>query len=89
MYSKRLAAAFIKRGVMNWGSNSPLVGLKEFAEILGWDKARLSAKFSRQRDGKKVRPLLPNPIQILASTPVWTLKQAKKYKAIIDGRSAK
>ncbi|MCE0555144.1 hypothetical protein LQK80_35660 [Bacillus thuringiensis] len=69
------------------GSNSLLVGLKEFAEILGWDKARLSTKFSRQRDGKKVRPLLPEPIQILASTPIWTLKR-KKYKAIIDGRSA-
>ncbi|GIX59963.1 hypothetical protein BPADB04_49930 [Bacillus paranthracis] len=52
------------------------------------DKTRLSTKFSRQRDGKKVRPLLPEPIQILASTPIWTLKQAKKYKAIIDGRSA-
>jgi hypothetical protein len=64
----------------NMGSNSPLVGLKEFAEILGWDKARLSTKYSRQREGKKVRPLLPEPIQLLASTPIWTLEQAKGYK---------
>lgn len=76
---------------MGWwigGVVPPLVGLKEFAEILGWDKARLSTKYSRQRDGKKVRPIIPEPIQILASTPIWTLKQAKNYKALIDGKSA-
>ncbi|MFT9848190.1 hypothetical protein [Aneurinibacillus sp. REN35] len=61
-----------------------LVGLKEFAEIIGWDKARLSTKYSRQRDGKKVRPPLPEPIQILAATPVWTKEQALAYKKIID-----
>ncbi|MGG4264191.1 hypothetical protein [Peribacillus simplex] len=37
----------------NGGVVPPLVGLKEFAELLGWDKARLSTKYSRQRDGKK------------------------------------
>ncbi|MGG4264371.1 hypothetical protein [Peribacillus simplex] len=65
----------------------PHVGLKEFAELLGWDKASLSTKYSRQRDGKKVRPLLPEA-KTLALTPIRTLKQAKKYKAIIDGKSA-
>lgn len=61
-----------------------LVGLKEFAEEIGWDKARLSTKYSRQRNGKKVRPLLPEPIQILAATPIWTLSQAQEYKKIIQ-----
>ena len=61
----------------------PLVGLREFAEILDWDKARLSTKWSRQQEGKKVRPPLPVPIQILAATPVWTLKQAQEYKKIL------
>ena len=58
--------------------------MKEFAEILGWDKARLSTKYSRQREGKKVRPLLPEPVQVLASTPIWTQKQAENYKSQID-----
>lgn len=60
-----------------------LVGLKEFAEILEWDKSRLSTKYSRQRIGRNVRFPLPEPIQILAATPVWTLKQAMKYKESI------
>jgi hypothetical protein len=64
----------------------PLVGIKEFAEILGWDKARISTKYSRQKSGKKVKDPLPDPIQILAATPIWTLKQAQEYKASIkDG----
>lgn len=62
-----------------------LVGIKEFAEILDWDKARLSTKWSRQREGKKVRPLLPEPVQIIAATPLWTLKQALEYKKIFIG----
>lgn len=64
-----------------------LVGLKEFAELLGWDKARLSTKYARQREGKKVRPVLPEPIQILAATPIWTLRQAERYKDIVDGKN--
>ncbi|MED0708666.1 hypothetical protein P4S91_10540 [Aneurinibacillus aneurinilyticus] len=62
---------------------STLVGLKEFAEVIGWDKARLSTKYSRQRKGKKVRPVLPEPIQVLACGPIWTLEQAEEYKKII------
>ncbi|MEP9408533.1 hypothetical protein ABKP09_19640 [Peribacillus frigoritolerans] len=57
-----------------------LVGIKEFAEIIGWDKMRLSTKYSRQRKGKKVKKPVPEPIQILAATPVWTLQQAKDYR---------
>lgn len=62
------------------GDTSTLVGLKEFAELIGWDKARLSTKFSRQRDGKKVRPMIPEPIQILSATPVWTKAQVMSFK---------
>lgn len=61
-----------------------LVGLKEFAEIIGWDKRRLSVKLKRQQQGMKVRPPLPEPIQILAATPVWTKQQALSYKKILD-----
>lgn len=62
----------------------PLVGTKEFAELLGWDVARLSTKYRRQQEGKKVRPPLPEPVQILASTPVWTLEQAMEYRKIVE-----
>lgn len=48
---------------------STLVGLKEFAKILRWDKAKLSTKLSRQQKGQRVRSSLPEPIQILAATP--------------------
>lgn len=58
----------------------PLVGLKEFAEILGWSTARLCAKYGRQKSGKKVRLPLPIPVQILSATPVWTLQQALDFK---------
>lgn len=66
------------------GDYSTIVGLSEFAEIIGWDKARLSTKYSRQREGKKVRPRIPEPIQILASTPLWTKAQASKYREILE-----
>lgn len=62
----------------------PLVGLKEFAQIIGWDKARLSTKYSRQKEGKKVRPVLPEPIQIVSATPIWTLEQANQYRMILS-----
>lgn len=58
----------------------PLVGIKEFSEILGWSKARLSTKWNRQREGQKVRPPLPEPIQVVAATPLWTLEQALQFK---------
>ncbi|HDR6289641.1 TPA: hypothetical protein QCU33_005806 [Bacillus cereus] len=63
--------------------------MKEFAEIIGWDKARLGMKYFRQREGKKVRPPLPKPIQILAATPIWTLEQVLAFKRNIDMRSGR
>ena len=54
--------------------------MKEFAQILGWETARLSTKYSRQREGQKIRQPLPKPIFTLAATPVWTKEQAEAYK---------
>ncbi|MBE3570200.1 MAG: hypothetical protein IMW92_08845 [Bacillales bacterium] len=48
--------------------------------MIGWEKARLSTKYSRQQEGRKVKDPLPEPVQILAATPVWTVEQAEKYK---------
>ncbi|MBD8524042.1 hypothetical protein [Lysinibacillus fusiformis] len=59
----------------------PLVGAKEFSEMLGWSNQALSMKLLRQREGRTVRNPLPEPVQILAATPVlWTLEQAEDYK---------
>lgn len=59
------------------------MGIKEFADLLGWDKARLSTKYARQQEGKKVKNPIPEPVEILAATPVWTVKQAEEYKGNI------
>lgn len=53
-----------------------LVGLAEAAKILGWSKQQISVYMSR---GK-----FPEPIQRLASTPIWTKQQILDYK---DSRS--
>ncbi len=66
----------------------PLVGTKEFAELLGWSKANLSTKFKRQREGRKVKNPLPEPVHILAATPVWTLEQAEQYKEELNRRDS-
>lgn len=50
----------------------PLVGLSEAAEILGWSKQQLSVYIQR---GK-----MPEPIQRLASGPIWTIKQIEEYR---------
>ena len=49
-----------------------LVGLKEAAEILGWDPRRVSTYRSRGT--------FPEPIAELASGPVWVRDQIEKYK---------
>ncbi|MEK5217721.1 hypothetical protein [Psychrobacillus sp. FSL H8-0487] len=61
-----------------------LCGLKEFATIVGWKPAKLSTKFSRQLKGMKVKNPLPQPIAILAATPVWTKQQVEEYKRSLD-----
>lgn len=58
----------------------PLIGTKEFAEILGWNQARLSTLYRRQCAGSNVVHPLPKPMANLASTPVWRKSQAIIYK---------
>lgn len=50
----------------------PLAGVAEAAEILGWDKRKVSTYISRGS--------LPEPIQRLASGPIWTRKQIEEYR---------
>lgn len=50
----------------------PLVGYAETAEILGWDKRRVGLYMSRGA--------FPQPIQHLASGPIWTRKQIEDYR---------
>ncbi|WP_374723678.1 hypothetical protein [Calidifontibacillus erzurumensis] len=51
--------------------------------MIGWSFQRLSAKYIRQQEGKKVRPPIPEPVAKLAATPVWTLEQAYRYKSLL------
>jgi hypothetical protein len=50
----------------------PLVGLAEAAEMLGWDKRKVSTYVSRGT--------FPAPLRKLASGPIWTYKQIEDYK---------
>jgi hypothetical protein len=49
-----------------------LVGVAEAAEILGWDKRKIATYISRG--------VFPDPVQRLASGPIWTRKQIEDYK---------
>jgi predicted DNA-binding transcriptional regulator AlpA len=54
----------------------PLAGVAEAAEILGWSKQQVNVYMSR---GK-----FPEPIQRLASGPVWLRSQIEEYKRLRD-----
>ncbi len=54
------------------GRNLVLVGVKEAAEILGWDPRRVATYRSRGS--------FPEPIAELAMGPVWTRSQIEGYK---------
>ena len=49
----------------------PLVGTKEAAEILGWDRRKVATY--------QGRGLLPEPVARLATGPVWTRRQIEEY----------
>ena len=53
-------------------SDDQLVGVKEAAEILGWDPRRVATYRSRGS--------FPEPIAELAAGPVWTRRQIEKLK---------
>lgn len=57
----------------------PLAGVAEAAEILGWKKQQIHVYMRR---GK-----FPEPIQVLASGPIWTREQIETYKAKKAGRA--
>ncbi|MEK4427607.1 hypothetical protein [Solibacillus sp. FSL K6-1523] len=62
-----------KRRLENVGMTiPPLVGLAEAADILGWDKRKVSTYIKRGS--------FPNPLKKLASGPIWTYKQIDDYK---------
>lgn len=50
----------------------PFAGLAEAAEILNWSKSQINTYMAR---GK-----FPEPIQRLASGPIWTRKQIEDYR---------
>jgi hypothetical protein len=58
---------------------SKRIGLDEFASIIGWEKKKLSVY--RQRE-----EVVPEPIEILAATPLWTVGQAQTFKRVIENR---
>lgn len=58
------------------GLNYKLSGVSEAAQILGWDKRKISTYIQR---GK-----FPEPLQRLASGPLWTRKQIEDYKLSKD-----
>jgi len=53
-----------------------LVGLKEAAQILGWDPRRVATYRSRGS--------FPEPVAELAAGPLWTRQQIEEYKKQYD-----
>jgi len=49
-----------------------IVGYAEAADILGWDKRKIGTYLQRG--------VFPEPIQRLASGPIWTRRQIEDYK---------
>ncbi|MCA1066112.1 hypothetical protein QTG56_25505 (plasmid) [Rossellomorea sp. AcN35-11] len=58
---------------------SKRIGIKEFAGIIGWSQRKLTAFRSNGNP-------MPEPVDILAATPVWTLGQAENFLRIIESR---
>lgn len=53
-------------------TDDQLVGVREAAEILGWDPRRVATYRSRGS--------FPEPIAELAAGPVWTKRQIERYR---------
>lgn len=58
------------------GRMTIFVGLSEAADLLGWDKRKLS----KYRE----RGVFPKPFQQFASGPIWTIDQIKQYGVFRD-----
>lgn len=50
----------------------PLAGLSEAADILGWSKQQVSVYLKRGQ--------FPDPMQRLASGPIWTEQQINDFR---------
>jgi hypothetical protein len=50
----------------------PLFGVSETAKFLNWHHSKVSTYFNRH--------VLPEPIAILASGPIWTRRQIEQYR---------
>lgn len=58
---------------LNIAGYAEMVGVKEAAEILGWDVRRVATYRSRGA--------FPEPVAEMAMGPVWTREQIEEYKA--------
>ncbi|UED72091.1 helix-turn-helix transcriptional regulator [Brevibacillus sp. HD3.3A] len=66
-------------GVIPWHAPE-LVGLAETAELLGWKKQQVQNYIKRAEEKGWPEGMFPEPIQRLASGPVWTREQIELYK---------
>lgn len=58
----------------------PLVGTKEVAAIFGWGKGKVSEYMRREEARDWPGKLIPRPVQVLASGPVWRKSDIVKFK---------
>lgn len=58
----------------------PLAGYAEAAEILEWDKRKIGTYMKRAEEKNWPNSMFPEPIQRLASGPIWTRKQIEEYR---------
>jgi len=70
----------MNKNIMSKQTVPHLVGTHEVADILGWDKAKVSVYMRREDDRNWPGKLLPKPIQILASGPVWRKSDIEKFR---------
>lgn len=65
-------------GYYEFEPGNDLIGLKEAAEILGWDPRKVATY--------RARGSFPEPIAELAAGPVWQRKQIEDYKKAKQAR---
>lgn len=71
-YYNENAEQFGLRPAALGGTEKDYIGLAEAAEILGWDKRKVSTYIKR---GK-----FPEPVVRLKSGPIWERRQIEEYK---------
>lgn len=61
-----------------------LIDLRVFAQILNWNTTKLKQKLNEQWSGKRAKPPLPDPVDFLGTTPIWTIQQAWDYRERLE-----